>query len=138
MTAPHGPVCVQQAISVRRAMPSIGVAASFLLLCVFIQGFTGAWDAPFFAYPDEPSHFVGAVMVRDYLASGLSSNPYEFARNYYSHYPFFAVGYWPPLFYVLTGFWFLCFGVGKSQALLLSAGAAAGMAWILYGLVRKR
>ena len=119
---------VQPLSSRRRAIPSMGVAVCFLLLCLFIQASAHAWDTPFFSYPDEPSHFVGAVMVRDYFATGLSSNPYTFAQRYYTHYPFFAVGYWPPLFYMLTGLWFLIFGVGKFQALLLSAAAAASMA----------
>ena len=114
------------------------VAVAFLLLCLFIQGSTGAWHASFDAYPDEAGHFVGAVMVHDYLASGLSSNPSHFARQYYNHYPFFGIGYWPPLFYLLTGLWFLVVGVGRVQALLVSAVAATGMAWFLYSLVRKR
>lgn len=124
--------------SFKKAIPSIGVALGFLLICLFVQRSAGASDAAFLAYPDEASHFVGSVMVRDYLASGLSTNPYTFALNYYSHYPFFAVGYWPPMFYILTGFWLLVFGVGKFQALLISAAAAAGMAWLLFSLVRSR
>ena len=129
---------MQKAIGGRKALSSVLVAAAFLLLCLLVQGATGAWHAAFVAYPDEPSHFIGGVMVRDYLASGLSSTPYRFAQNYYAHYPFFAIGYWPPLFYILTGVWFLVAGVGRFQALLVSAGAAAGMAWVLYALVRKR
>ena len=129
---------MKQITSFQKAIPSLGVALGFLLLCLFIQRSVGAADAAFFAYPDEPSHFIGSVMVRDYLASGLSGNPYRFAQNYYSRYPFFAVGYWPPMFYILTGLWLLVFGVGKFQALFISAGAAAGMAWLLFSLVRKR
>src|SRR5579864_8121928 len=72
----------------------IGVGAVYLLLCLFVQRSTGAWGASFVVYPDEPSHFVSAVMIRDYIASGFSSSPSRFAQNYYSHYPFFAVGYW--------------------------------------------
>jgi len=129
---------MKQITSFQKAIPSLGVALGFLLFCLFIQNSVGARDAAFLAYPDEPSHFVGSVMVRDYLASGLSTNPYSFAQSYYSRYPFFAVGYWPPMFYIWTGFWFLVFGVGKFQALFMSAGAAAGIAWLLFTLVRKR
>ena len=46
------------------------VAAVFLALCLLAQGLSGAWSADFLSYPDEPSHFVGAVMVRDWLVSG--------------------------------------------------------------------
>jgi hypothetical protein len=129
---------MKQITSFQKAIPSIGVALGFLLLCLFIQRSAGAADATFLAYPDEPSHFVGSVMVRDYLASGLTENPYKFALSYYSRYPFFAVGYWPPMFYILTGCWLLVFGVGKFQALFVSAAAAAGMAWLLFSLVKQR
>lgn len=129
---------MQPTNSFKKAIPSIGVALGFFLICLFVQRSAGASEAAFLAYPDEASHFVGSVMVRDYLTSGLSANPYTFALNYYNHYPFFAVGYWPPMFYILTGFWLLVFGVGKFQALLISAAAAAGMAWLLFSLVRKR
>lgn len=114
------------------------VAAAYLLFCLLVQASAGAWNAPFAGFPDEPAHFVGSVMLRDYLAGGLASGPLDFARNYYSHYPYFAVGYWPPLFYAITGFWFLIAGVGRIQALLIQAGAAAGMAWLVYKLTRKR
>jgi hypothetical protein len=129
---------MHQAFAGRQALSSVLVAVAFLLLCLFVQGSTGAWDASFDSYPDEAGHFVGAVMVHDYLASGLSSNPSHFAQQYYNHYPFFGIGYWPPLFYILTGLWFLVAGVGRFQALLVSAAAVTGMAWVLYGLVRKR
>src|SRR5580692_13046974 len=88
----------RQRFFTKSAISSVLVAIAFLLLCLFVQGSTGAWDASFDAYPDEAGHFVGAVMVHDYLASGLSSNPSHFAQQYYNHYPFFGIGYWPPLF----------------------------------------
>ena len=116
----------------------IGLSAVFLLLCVCVQYFTGAWNAAFTAYPDEPSHFISSVMIRDYLTSGLTSSPLTFARNYYSHYPFFAVGYWPPFYYLVTAFTFLVLGVGRAQALVVSALAAAGSATMLVILLRKR
>jgi hypothetical protein len=114
------------------------LSAIFLALCVFIQYSTGAWQAAFTAYPDEPSHFISSVMIRDYLASGMTSSPMAFARNYYNHYPFFAVGYWPPFYYIVTALTFLLLGVGRAQALLVSAIAAAGSATMLVILLRKR
>jgi 4-amino-4-deoxy-L-arabinose transferase-like glycosyltransferase len=77
-------------------------------------------------------------MVHDYLAHGLAQTPLEFARQYYKHYPFFGVGYWPPLFYVLMGLWFMVVGVGRLQALLLVAAIASGCAWLVSVLVRRR
>ncbi|HWR52514.1 MAG TPA: glycosyltransferase family 39 protein [Bryobacteraceae bacterium] len=121
-----------------RALLPASIFVVYFVLLVVLQASTGAWNAPFNAYPDEPSHFIGSVMVRDYLASGKLISPIDFARHYYEHYPYFAVGYWPPLFYLITGFWFLIAGVGRMQALMISALAAAGSAWLVFTLVRKR
>ncbi|MGP8247247.1 MAG: glycosyltransferase family 39 protein, partial [Bryobacteraceae bacterium] len=44
----------------------------------------------------------------------------------------------PPLFYAVTGTWFLLAGVGRWQALLVPAVCAAGSAWLLFVLVRRR
>ncbi|HEY1206368.1 MAG: glycosyltransferase family 39 protein [Bryobacteraceae bacterium] len=102
-----------------------------------MQASTGAWNASFTSYPDEPAHFVGSVMVRDYLAS-LPAAPRRFAENYYWHYPYFGVGIWPPLLYLITALWFLIAGVGRVQALLVVAAATAGTASVICSLVRKR
>jgi 4-amino-4-deoxy-L-arabinose transferase-like glycosyltransferase len=77
-------------------------------------------------------------MVRDYLAHGLNRSPLSFATEYYEHYPFFAIGYWPPLYYILMGLWFLAVGVGRLQALLLVAVVASGCACMICILVRRR
>lgn len=114
------------------------MAAACLTFCLVVQGLSGSWSASFLAYPDEPSHFVGAVMVRDWLASGRWTAPLKFAQNYYDHYPFFAVGYWPPLFSVVTGLWMLVAGVGRPQALLIPAVFAAGTGWLVFRFVRPR
>lgn len=90
------------------------------------------------AYPDEAAHFTGSVMVRDYLASGFKTGPLSFAERYYARYPFFALGYWPPVFYVVSGVSFLVFGAGRVQALMVVAGATAGTALLILLLVRRR
>jgi len=110
----------------------------YLSLCIGIQWASGSWNASFTAYPDEPSHFVSSVMVHDYLVHGLDQNPLSFATEYYKHYPFFAIGYWPPLYYILMGLWFLAVGVGRLQALLLVAAIASGCAGMICILVRRR
>jgi hypothetical protein len=114
------------------------VAASFLTFCVLVQDFSGAWSASFVAYPDEASHFVGAVMFREWLFSGQWFAPLEFAKSFYAHYPFFAVGYWPPLFSIVTGSWMRVAGVGRLQALLIPAFFAAGTGWLIFQFVRLR
>lgn len=62
---------------------------------------SGAFDSDLGADPDEPAHAVTALMVRDYLASGLDGSPLTFAQTYYAHYPKVALGHYPPLYYVL-------------------------------------
>jgi len=114
------------------------VAAAFLTFCLLVQDLSGAWSTGFLVYPDEPSHFVGSVMFREWLVSGRWFAPLEFAKSYYAHYPYFAVGYWPPLFSIVTGFWMLLAGVGPRQALLIPAVFAAGTGWLVFQLVRLR
>jgi len=110
----------------------------YLLLALWVQRAAGAWDASFASYPDEPSHFVSSVMVHDYFTHHLFENPLQFAREYYRHYPFFAVGYWPPLFYAMAGIWFILTGVGRFQALLLIGVIATVCAWLVSMLVRRQ
>lgn len=114
------------------------VAAVFFSFCVLVQGITGAWRADLNVIGDEAAHLVGSVMIRDYLVSGRLLEPLAFARDYYNHYPFFAVGYWPPAFHSVTALWFLIAGVGQTQALLVPAAFAAGTAWLIFWLVRLR
>lgn len=127
-----------RALSWISTLSSIWVAAACFAFCLAVQAFSGAWSADFTSYPDEPSHFVGAVMMRDWMVSGQWLTPFAFARNYYDHYPFFAIGYWPPLFGFVTGFWMVLTGVGRLQALLIPAAFAAGTSWLIFHLIRLR
>lgn len=62
---------------------------------------SGAFSSDLGADPDEPAHAVTALMVRDYLASGLDGSPLTFAQKYYAHYPKVALGHYPPVYYML-------------------------------------
>jgi 4-amino-4-deoxy-L-arabinose transferase-like glycosyltransferase len=127
------------AVNRRMTLPHAALLwSAYFLFCLVVQASTGAWQAGFVAYADEPSHFVGAVMIHDWLRSGQWFTPSQFARDYYNHYPFFAVGYWPPLFYLLTGVLFLVAGVGRMQALLVPAACAATTAWLVFRLLKHR
>lgn len=114
------------------------VAVGYILLCLLIQSAGGAWTASYSGHADEPAHFVGAVMLRDWLVSSQWLKPMQFAENYYSFYPFFAIGCWPPGFYTLTAMVFLVFGVGRFQAVLLPGLFAAGTAWLIFRTLRRR
>lgn len=124
--------------SVLRRLTSASVALACLTLCLAVQALSGAWSNGFFSYPDEPAHFIASVMVRDWLISGRWFQPLEFARTYYEHYPYFAIGYWPPLFSVMSGTVMLAAGVGRTQALMIPAAFTAGAAWLVFSLLRRR
>ena len=117
----------------------VGVAAllGYWLLVIALQHWRGAPGASFDGYPDEPSHYISGLMVREYLTSGLSRTPTAFAQDYYLHVPYFAVGYWPPLFYIAEALWMLLFGPGRATTLLLIALIAALSATLIFLVLRS-
>jgi putative flippase GtrA len=119
------------------ALVFAGVWVSYLLFCFLVQAATGAREAEYVTYPDEPSHFVGAVMSYDWLLSGQWWQPSLYAQEYYRHYPFFAVGYWPPAFVLVTALDFLVAGVGRTQALFVPAIFAALTALLIFSLLAR-
>jgi hypothetical protein len=112
-------------------------AGFYLLLCLLVQWRTHAAAAAFGTYPDEPAHYIGGLLVRDYAASGLSQSPLAFSQTYHDSIPYFAIGYWPPLFYCVEAAWILLFGPGRLAVLLLSALFASGSAALILSVVRR-
>jgi Dolichyl-phosphate-mannose-protein mannosyltransferase len=106
------------------------------LLVAGIQRWSGASQAAFDGYPDEPSHYLGGLMVRDYLAAGFPLRPRAYAINYYLHIPFFAIGYWPPLFYVVEGLWMAVIGYSRPETLLFLGFIAALISATIFALAR--
>src|SRR5262249_21615267 len=106
-------------------MPTIGFALAqlsvYVAIAIALQYGSGTHLDDFSAYNDEPSHYVTALMVRDYFAAGLPRGPMQFAENFYIHYPKMAMGHWPPAAYSLFAIWMLVFGAGRTSALLLMA-----------------
>lgn len=103
---------------------SRGLVLFFFLLAinVILQIANLAYASDFGGHPDEASHVVTGLMVRDYLAGGFleSANPLAYAQSYYAAYPKVALGHYPPVFYVVTGVWLL-FGVSSASILVLAA-----------------
>jgi 4-amino-4-deoxy-L-arabinose transferase-like glycosyltransferase len=99
---------------------------------------SGAFRAEFGEYPDEPAHYITALMVRDYVASHAPSPPMAFAENYYLHYPKVALGFYPPFLYVVEAAWMLVFPVSRASILLLLAVLTALAATMLHFIVRNR
>jgi hypothetical protein len=107
----------------------------YWLLVAGYQYWSGAPREAFSGYPDEPSHYLSGLMVRDYMVNGLDTSPVAFAVNYYTHTPFLAVGYWPPLFYGIEGAWMLMFGYQRATVLLLVALVAALLSGTIFQLL---
>ena len=77
-------------------------------------------------------------MVRTWLMSGHWFAPLSVATNYYRHFPYFAVGYWPPAFHIAAGALMVITGVGRVQALLLPAASSAVLALLIFLVIRSR
>jgi hypothetical protein len=81
---------------------------------------------------DETADVVTSLMVRDFLASLDLRHPWQFAQQYYYHYPQVAIGVWPPVLYGALGIWFLIVGTSRSAAIIFIAIVAATTANIIY------
>ena len=117
---------------IRRIGLELGLVLLLLAVTLFLQRASGAYSSAFGAEPDEASHYVTAVMIRDYIAQGFPGNPLTFAKNFYLHYPRVAFGLWPPLFHVVSGVWMTIFGVGRTSVLFLLVAFTVSWAWVLY------
>lgn len=111
--------------------------AFYFAYVVFCQWTAHAPAAGFGTFADEPSHYIGGLLVRDYAATGIGRAPLAFAEDYRQHLPYFAIGHWPPLFYCFEAFWMLLFGPGRGAVLLLEALFAAGTAGLLLYMLRR-
>ena len=120
----------------RPILLDVAVLLFFLVVTLWLQWASGAQSAAFGAEPDEASHYVTGVMVRDYVAQGLPGNPVTFAKNFYVHYPRVAFGLWPPLFHLSSGVWMLAFGTGRMSVMFMLAALTATWAFIFYRLAR--
>jgi hypothetical protein len=115
----------------------VAVFAALLGFVVILQVLGGAYASGFGGYPDEPAHLVTSLMVRDFLAGLDFRHPWQFAQQYYLHYPKVAIGVWPPGFYAALGVWFLIFGASRGSALMFIAIIATTTASVMY-FVGKR
>ena len=117
---------------------TVAVFAALLGSVVILQFLAGAYASGFGAYPDEPAHLVSSLMVRDFLAGLDFRHPWQFAQQYYYHYPKVAIGVWPPGFYGALGIWFLFFGASRASAVIFIAVVAAITASVIYFTGKRR
>jgi hypothetical protein len=111
---------------------SVAVFAGLLSFVVILQVLGGAYASGFGGFPDEPAHLVSSLMVRDFVAGLDFRHPWQFAQQYYLHYPKVAIGVWPPGFYAALGMWFLIFGASRASAIIFIAAVAATTASVIY------
>ena len=87
---------------------------------------------------DEPSHYVTALMIRDYAVQGLHGSPIRFAKEYYLHYPKVAFGSWPPLFHFLLAGWLMLFPATRHSAILYMDVLTALLVLVCTWLARRK
>ncbi len=112
----------------------------FFVLVLFTQLLSGTYGSELAHWPDEPSHVTSALMVLDYITSGVGEHPMRFAETYYVHYPKVAIGVWPPFYYLIAAIWMLIFGASNISLLVLSGVFTAALvslvallAWRMFG-----
>ena len=103
--------------------------AGLVAVVASLQLVSGAYHSDFAADPDEPTHVVSSLLVRDYLSAGAPRNPLHFAQDYYVHYPKVAIGHFPPLLYASEAVWMLAFG--RTRAAMLALIGVADLALLL-------
>ncbi len=109
-----------------------GSVLIFLIVVIILQAASGAYKSEFSSYPDEPSHYVTSLMLRDYLAHFHFESPIKFAEDYYHHYPKVAFGHWPPFFYVAQALWMLLFSASRASVRLEIACTTALLAYAVF------
>jgi GT2 family glycosyltransferase len=112
-------------------------AGAFAIVLLAFQVSGGAYEAEFTGHPDEPAHFVSALVLYDYLTNIPRTNPIEWAAQYYLHYPKVAIGHWPPGYHFTECLWWLFFGPSRTTAMLLQWAIAMVAVTVLYRLTRE-
>ena len=105
--------------------------AVYLLAALWLQALSGIYHSELGHYPDEPSHVMSSLMLRDYVLSGMRESPLEYAENYYVHYPKVAIGVWPPFYYITASVWMLLFSATHTSLVVFLALQSAVLALTL-------
>jgi hypothetical protein len=111
-----------------RPIPLLLMVILFTGVSALLQWSAGCYRTELSGYPDEPAHLVTGLMLRDYVYSGMSTPPTQFAENYYLHYPKVGFGIWPPLFHFVEGAWFIAVPPSKISAFTLQAALTGTLA----------
>jgi hypothetical protein len=104
--------------------------ALFTSVCIAVQLAVGAYRSDHSQAGDEAAYFVSSLMIADYFAHHLLSNPLTFASEYYRHFPRVTVGHYPPMLDLVQAALFLVFGPRGWVAVAfqaLTGGLCAGL-----------
>jgi len=123
------------ALAVRPA--SVRVVVLLAIAVLTLAWCSGAFRSEFSGYPDEPAHFVTALMLRDYVASWFPAPPLDYAANYYLHYPKVGIGHWPPGFHAGLAAWMLVFPASRVSVLLFLCLLTVLLAWMVCRSLRE-
>lgn len=106
--------------------PTAALLIVLWVLATVLQVRNDVFTSDVGADPDEPAHVVTALMMRDYLTTGLpnAEHPMHFAQRYYDHFPKVAIGHYPPGFYVAAGVWLLPWASNTSLLIFMGLMAA--------------
>jgi 4-amino-4-deoxy-L-arabinose transferase-like glycosyltransferase len=116
---------------VLRVVPHLIITLVGLLACLLGLGDSGT------LWPDDARYLNGAVMIRDWLASGEWGSPMQFAMRHYAQYPGFSIPYHPPAYPGLLGIWFLITGVSYESARVFVALCLVGGGIGMMGIARS-
>lgn len=93
------------------------------------------WDAGF-AGGDPARHALNGALLLDWARSLDWRHPYQFAINYYLHYPAITIALYPPLVPALEAASFALFGVSQASALLVVTLFSAMALGATYAIAR--
>ena len=114
----------------------------------FWQWMGGAYQSEFGGHRDEGAHYVAGLFTQDTwlkeredashrLEGARSEIGAKLPQKFFEQNPSAANGFWPPWFSVVQAAWITVFGASRLSVLLLVAALAAGVATLLYGVVRN-
>ena len=102
-----------------------------LLLVVGIIISIGISNGEFFFFGDEMRHAMTGVFFRDLIVDHPWNYPVRYAYEYFAKYPALGLVYWPPLFHMVEGLFYLAFGISvvSSRLTMLTYALVAVFFW---------
>lgn len=119
-----------------RARPWILIAIAWVVAfdVAFVwQHLSGAHISEFSGHPSETTHYVTALMLRDYfVARSPETKAREFVDRYAARYPNVDQHFSPPLFEALLSGWMAAFGASRMAMMMFMAALAATGATLVW------